>query len=161
MHHGKDQGRKAASHLWTALRGPVWISSIASLPWATCLKPTVPPLTDTGALSLRGVCVGGGRGGGSGSISDCSVDPLRLRIKRCSSPRRLRAERCISGGVVSPTGLWESWFVSTRPRGPAAVSYQNFQLLGPDLPAASYACVYGLHWSEVNLQLARHELEGS
>lgn len=37
---------------------------------------------------------------------------------------------------------------------------QNFQLLGPDLPAASHACVYQLHQSEVNSQLARHELEG-
>ncbi|KAK7812578.1 hypothetical protein U0070_021558, partial [Myodes glareolus] len=70
-----------------------------------------------------------------------------------------RAERCISGSVVSPTGLWESWLVSTRPGGPTALSSQNSHLLGPNPPAASHACVYGLHWSEVNSQVGHHELE--
>lgn len=56
------------------------------------------------------------------SASAATLEPLRLRIKRCPSPWRFLSERCISGHVVFTTGLWESWFVSTKRGGPSALN---------------------------------------
>lgn len=56
------------------------------------------------------------------SESAGALKPLRLRIKWCLSRWRFRSERCISGLVVFTTGLWESWFVSSKRGGPAALS---------------------------------------
>lgn len=67
MHRGMNQGLQAATHLWTTLRGPIWISAFLITPGdlpdshsaCVCLKPCTAP-----------------------SSANSTLDPVRLRLKR-------------------------------------------------------------------------------